>query len=117
VAPDAVALSSHEAYADDASAWVCPLGVRRGRGVGLRFGTRRAGVTFTFAQIVRRRKVARGTLAYTTAPGRHRVSFEGRIGKQQLPPGSYMVAVGATDPSIGQHSRTYRLRFTALRGR
>ena len=67
-----------------------------------------------------RRTLTRGTLAYTSGAGRHRLAFQGRINKKRLPPGPYTLKLTATATATatdasGRRSATETLRFTIVR--
>ncbi|HUA48632.1 MAG TPA: beta-propeller fold lactonase family protein [Solirubrobacteraceae bacterium] len=62
-----------------------------------------------------RRMLTRGILSLTVPAGAHRVSFDGRIGRAQLPLGAYAVDLTAINPGTGQRSAVRTLRFRIVR--
>ena len=86
------------------------------RGTVVRFWLdRRAAVTLTIRQRVRRRLVARGTLRRTARAGANRVAFAGRVGRRALRPGRYVLVARARDAAGTSAPR--RVGFRIVRGR
>ncbi len=67
----------------------------------------------SFAQLVRGRWLARGTLRLAGAPGANAIGFVGRVGGRTLAPGRYRLRVTAT--AAGRTSRPVALRFAIVR--
>jgi PKD domain len=108
--------------------------------VGTRFGFRvnqATRVTFVFTQPVTGRLISHhcqkqtktnrkrahcrltttpGTLSYSTQPGHHSLSFQGRLSdKRHLPVGAYTLRITATNPTTHRASNTQSLRFTIVK--